>query len=98
MVERLLPRGGSPAEAEENNSLIGRVWVESKKIWRVTFPAMLTRVTHFGSLVVTQAFIGRTGATELAAYALIQNLGVRFVNGILVRLVFCSSVTCITFK
>lgn len=86
-MEKRLLGGASPAEPKEDGSLLGRVWAESKKIWRVTFPAMLARVTNFGILVVTQAFIGHIGSMELAAYALIQIIGVRFVNGILVRLV-----------
>ncbi|GKU98668.1 hypothetical protein SLEP1_g11641 [Rubroshorea leprosula] len=50
MEERLLP--------ERKESLRVRVWEESKKIWRVAFPAMLARVSGFGMFVVTQAFIG----------------------------------------
>lgn len=71
--------------APQATNLKTRVWVESKKIWRVTFPAMLARVTVFGLLVITQAFIGRIGQIELAAYALVQIIGVRFANGITVR-------------
>jgi len=81
MEERLLG-----TEAKDISSLPGKVWAESKKAWRVTFPAMLARVTNFGVFVVTQAFIGHISKTELAAYALIQIIGVRFANGILVRI------------
>ncbi|KAJ4972333.1 hypothetical protein NE237_005432 [Protea cynaroides] len=63
--------------------LKGRVWIESKKLWRVTTPAIITRVASFGILVVTQSFIGHIGETDLAAYAIIQIILVRFVNGIL---------------
>ena len=58
--------------------------MESKKIWKIAFPAMLARVSQFGMFVVTQAFIGHLGEEDLAAYALIQIITVRFVNGILV--------------
>lgn len=60
-----------------------RVWVESKKFWRVAFPAIVARVTSFGMLVITQSFIGHIGATELSSYALVQTFLVRFINGIL---------------
>ncbi|GKU98666.1 hypothetical protein SLE2022_056070 [Rubroshorea leprosula] len=84
MEERLLP--------ERKESLRVRVWEESKKIWRVAFPAMLARVSGFGMFVVTQAFIGHISEVELAAYALIQIITVRFANGILVRIFSCVAV------
>ncbi|XP_031394025.1 protein DETOXIFICATION 20-like [Punica granatum] len=91
--ERLLCAAGD-AEPKQDSSLTSRVWVESKKIWRVTFPAMLARVTSFGIFVVTQAFIGHIGETQLAAYALIQIIGVRFANGILLGMSSATETLC----
>lgn len=79
MEERLL---GSEAKYESN--LKGRIWTESKKLWRIALPAMLARVSQYGMFVVTQGFIGHIGDVQLAAYALIQIIAVRFANGILV--------------
>ncbi len=73
-------------EKESNKELKERVWAESKKIWRIAFPSMLTKITQFGMLVVTQGFIGHIGEVELAAFALVQIITVRFVQGIVVRL------------
>lgn len=94
MDERLLG-----AEPENIRNLPRRIWVESKKIWRIAFPAMLARVTQFGMFVVTQAFIGHLGEVDLAAYALIQILTVRFVNGILVSIfiILFSSSSCVWY-
>jgi hypothetical protein len=78
MDERLL--GSDP-----KRSLSRRIWVETKKISNIAFPTMVARVTQFGMYVVTQAFIGHLGELNLAAYALIQIITVRFVNGIVVR-------------
>ncbi|KAK8589912.1 hypothetical protein V6N13_088716 [Hibiscus sabdariffa] len=78
MDERLL---GSEEENSEN--MRKRVWEESKKLWKIGFPSILVRVTTFGMFVVTQAFIGHIGKLELAAYALIQVIVVRFSNGVL---------------
>ncbi|KAK0598933.1 hypothetical protein LWI29_000842 [Acer saccharum] len=78
MEERLL---GS--EAKENGDLKWRVWRESKKLWRIALPAMLARVTQYGMFVITQGFIGHIGEVDLAAYALIQIIAIRFANGIL---------------
>ena len=54
----------------------------------LAFPAIVSRVTLFGTYVVTQAFIGHIGELELAAYALIQIIAIRFAHGILVRILF----------
>jgi len=81
MDERLL--GSDPKDI---SSLSRRIWVEMKKTSKVAVPAMVARVTQFGMFVVTQAFIGHIGEVELAAYALIQIITVRFVNGIIVRI------------
>lgn len=69
---------------EFKDDLKTRVWVELKKIWRVSFPSMLAKLSSFGMILVTQAYIGHIGETQLAAYALIQTIGNRFANGIIV--------------
>lgn len=78
-AERLLQ-----SNPEEELPLSTRVWVESKKLWRVGGPAILIRLSSFGILVVAQSFTGYDGETELAAYALVFALFVRFANGFLV--------------
>jgi hypothetical protein len=69
---------------EEEEPLRKRVWEESKKLWIVAGPAMFTRFSTFGIMIVTQSFIGYIGSTELAAYSLVMTVLVRFANGILV--------------
>lgn len=70
---------------EEEGDLKGRIVEESKKIWRVAAPSVISRVSSFGAIVATQSFIGHIGsATDLSGYALVQSLTVQFVNGILV--------------
>lgn len=69
---------------EEVGDLKERIFEESSKIWKVALPGILSRVASFGSVVVTQSFIGHVGELELAGYALVQTLSVRFINGILV--------------
>lgn len=71
-------------EAQEQVGLKTRIWVESKLIWRIAFPSMLARVTSFGMYVVTQLFVGHVNELDLAAYAIVQSILARFVNGILV--------------
>lgn len=80
MQESLLTCGNN----EEVGDLKERIFEESSKIWKVALPGILSRVASFGSVVVTQSFIGHVGELELAGYALVQTLSVRFINGILV--------------
>ncbi|XP_021282156.1 protein DETOXIFICATION 24-like [Herrania umbratica] len=89
MDERLL---GS--EKDNSGELKGRVWSESRKLWRIAFPAMLTKLTSFGMFVVTQAFIGHLSNVELAAYSLIQIITVRFAYGILLGMSSAPETLC----
>lgn len=91
LEQRLLPREG---EEEEKTDLKTRIWIEKKKIWRVAFPSMLSSVTSFGMIVVTQSFIGHIGEVELATYALVQSIFVRFINGILIGMSSATETLC----
>lgn len=66
-----------------------KIWNESKKMWIVAGPAILIRFSTFGINVVSQAFVGHIGATELAAYTLVYSVLLRFSNGILVYKYSC---------
>ncbi|EEF31430.1 multidrug resistance pump, putative [Ricinus communis] len=88
--ERLL----EPEERDVSHDLKWRIWEENKKIWRVGFPATLARTTQYGMFVVTQAFIGHIGELDLAGYALIQIIAVRFANGILLGMSSATETLC----
>ncbi|KAK4381978.1 protein DETOXIFICATION 23, partial [Sesamum angolense] len=79
MREKLLT-----SEEREEGDLKGRVYDESKKIWRVALPGIIARVASFGTIIVTQSFIGHISSVDLAGYALVQTLTVRFANGVLI--------------
>lgn len=70
---------------EEEVELKEKLWCETKKLWVVAGPAIFSRFSTFGVNIISQAFIGHIGATELAAYALVSTVLLRFANGILVR-------------
>jgi MATE family multidrug resistance protein len=76
----LLLKSGS--EVEEG--LGRRLLEENKKLWVVAGPSICTRFSSFGLTVISQAFIGHIGPTELAAFALVSTVLMRFSNGILV--------------
>nr|XP_043623292.1 protein DETOXIFICATION 24-like [Erigeron canadensis]XP_043623293.1 protein DETOXIFICATION 24-like [Erigeron canadensis]XP_043623294.1 protein DETOXIFICATION 24-like [Erigeron canadensis] len=81
-------------EEEEEGDLKQRIWDESKKIWRVALPSVISRVCAFGTLVVTQSFMGHISEVDLAGYALVQTLSVRFVNGILLGMSSATETLC----
>ncbi|XP_044481761.1 protein DETOXIFICATION 24-like isoform X1 [Mangifera indica] len=82
--------------AEENGSshLKTRIWRETKLIWRIAFPAIITRVTSFGLIVVTQSFLGHVDEIDLAAYALVQSIILRFFDGILLGMSSATETLC----
>ncbi|PIN05103.1 putative membrane protein, predicted efflux pump [Handroanthus impetiginosus] len=82
------------SKSEETEDLKGKICEESKKIWRVALPSIVSRVTSFGILVVTQSFIGHISSTDLAGYALVQTLSVRFVNGIVIGMSSATETLC----
>ncbi|XP_035544356.1 protein DETOXIFICATION 24-like [Juglans regia] len=81
-------------EAQEQVGLKTRIWVESKLIWRIAFPSMLARVTSFGMYVVTQVFVGHVNELDLAAYAIVQSILARFLNGILLGMSSATETLC----
>ncbi|EYU35651.1 hypothetical protein ABFS82_10G145000 [Erythranthe guttata] len=86
LQERLLP--------ENKGALTKRVYDESKKVWRVALPGLISRVSSFGTIVVTQSFIGHVSSIDLAGYALVQTLLVRFVNGALIGMSSATETLC----
>ncbi|KAL0453328.1 UNVERIFIED_CONTAM: protein DETOXIFICATION 21 [Sesamum latifolium] len=70
-------------QGSKEEDLKGKIWEENKKMWVVAGPAIFTRFSTFGITVISQAFIGHIGPTELAAFALVATLLARFANGLL---------------
>ncbi|KAL3373112.1 hypothetical protein AABB24_005216 [Solanum stoloniferum] len=74
----------SKVQVEENKVKIKeKILAEWKKMWVIAAPAIFTRFSTFGVNVISQAFIGHIGSIELAAYALVITVLLRFGNGIL---------------
>ncbi|PIN20914.1 putative membrane protein, predicted efflux pump [Handroanthus impetiginosus] len=81
--EKLLRTAEAENRGIEEENFRSKLWTENKKMWVVAAPAMFTRFSTFGINVISQAFVGHIGATELAAYALVFTLLTRFANGLL---------------
>ncbi|KAK8970810.1 Protein TRANSPARENT TESTA 12 [Platanthera guangdongensis] len=80
--------------ADRELGLRRRMWAEQKKLWVVAGPAIFTRFSIFGLSVISQAFIGHIGSTELAAYALVSTVLLRFANGILLGMASALETLC----
>ncbi|XP_043702166.1 protein DETOXIFICATION 21-like [Telopea speciosissima] len=86
--------GGAVEGDEEEKDLGKKVWSEWKKLWVVAAPAIFTRFSTFGIQVISQAFIGHIGSVELAAYALVATVLLRFANGILLGMASALETLC----
>ncbi|KAK4282056.1 hypothetical protein QN277_013477 [Acacia crassicarpa] len=82
------------SEEDDNLPLIKRVWKECKVMWIVAAPAIFTRASTFGINVTSQAFVGHIGSKELAAFALVFTVLIRFANGILFGMASALSTLC----
>ncbi|RCV43429.1 hypothetical protein SETIT_9G293700v2 [Setaria italica] len=54
--------------------LVIRCWQESRLLWRLAFPALLTEVFQFSIGFVTTGFVGHLGEVELAAVSVVENI------------------------
>ncbi|KAM7256253.1 hypothetical protein ACFE04_011994 [Oxalis oulophora] len=88
--ERLLLDSTEIGNKNVTSDLKKRIWEESKITWRIAFPGVIS----FGTIVITQLFLGHIGQVDLAAYALVQTLFYRFINGILIGMSSATETLC----
>lgn len=79
-------RYGEEEEEAVPSKLGKRSWLESKKMWEIAAPCILTSVAQFSVGFVTVAFVGHIGSLELAAVSVVQNVIEGFVYGVMVLL------------
>ncbi|KAH7833305.1 hypothetical protein Vadar_005010 [Vaccinium darrowii] len=83
-MEENYPEAGREVTAlPEGEKIAEKWWHESKLMWQIAGPAMLTAVTQFSIDVVTAAFVGHLGNIELAAVSVVQNIVEGFVYGVM---------------
>uniref|UniRef100_A0A0D9ZAS0 Protein DETOXIFICATION n=1 Tax=Oryza glumipatula TaxID=40148 RepID=A0A0D9ZAS0_9ORYZ len=63
--------------------LVSKSWQESKLLWHIAFPAILTAVFQFSIGFVTVGFVGHIGQVELAAVTVVENVIEGFAYGVL---------------
>ncbi|XP_058184938.1 protein DETOXIFICATION 27-like isoform X2 [Rhododendron vialii] len=74
--------------------LAQRVWIESKMLWHIVGPSMLSRLTTYSMFVITQAFAGHLGDHELAAVSIASNVVVGFNFGLLLGMASALETLC----
>ncbi|KAL4303229.1 hypothetical protein GQ457_10G014570 [Hibiscus cannabinus] len=79
---------------EEDVKFEEKVWTELKKMWVVAGPAIFTRFSSFGVTVISQAYVGHIGPTELAAFSLCFTVLLRFGNGVLLGMASALETLC----
>ncbi|OMO69261.1 Multi antimicrobial extrusion protein [Corchorus capsularis] len=70
-------------DEEEENDLTKRVLIESKKLWVIVGPSIISRVASYSMNIITQAFAGHLGDVELAAISIANTVIVGFNFGLL---------------
>ncbi|PIN01976.1 putative membrane protein, predicted efflux pump [Handroanthus impetiginosus] len=78
----------------EDESLGRRVLVESKMLWRIIGPAILSRLSTYSYNVISQAFAGHIGDTELAAISVIISVITGFDFGLLLGMASALETLC----
>ncbi|XP_071692722.1 protein DETOXIFICATION 27-like [Rutidosis leptorrhynchoides] len=81
------------SESEESNYK-SRFWIESKKLWYIVGPSILSRVASFSMNVVTQAFAGHLGDVELAAITISTSVIVGFNFGLMLGMASALETLC----
>ncbi|XXG61135.1 hypothetical protein AAC387_Pa04g2865 [Persea americana] len=70
-------------EGREEGGLGKKVWVESKKLWRIAGPAIFSRLSMYGMNVASLSFAGHLGDVELAAMSISNTVVVGFNFGLM---------------
>lgn len=72
-------------EEDKPLKLVHKVGVESKKLWLIAGPAILTALSQFSIGALTQTFVGHVGELELAAFSVENSVIAGFAFGFLVH-------------
>lgn len=92
--ELLVVNNDDEVAYNEDGKLVKRVWVESKKLWHIVGPSIISRVASYTMLVITQAFAGHLGDLELAAMSIATNVIVGFDFGLLLGMASALETLC----
>ncbi|WOL12485.1 protein DETOXIFICATION 27-like [Canna indica] len=74
--------------------LVRRSWIESKKLWRVVGPVIFCTVVAYSLNVITQAFAGHLGDSELASFSIANTVIVGFNYGLFLGMASALETLC----
>ncbi|KAL8514216.1 hypothetical protein ACS0TY_013370 [Phlomoides rotata] len=89
----LLPSSPVP-EPRRKNNLPAKVLEESKKLWHIVGPTIVSRVSNATMNIVTQSFAGHLGDLELASISIANNVIVGFNWGLLLGMASALETLC----
>ncbi|XP_057525015.1 protein DETOXIFICATION 27-like isoform X1 [Amaranthus tricolor] len=78
----------------ENEKIHNLIWEESKKLWHVAGPSIISRIASFSMNVVTTAFAGHLGDIELASLSIANTVIVGFNFGLLLGMASALETLC----
>ncbi|CAA2996030.1 DETOXIFICATION 27-like [Olea europaea subsp. europaea] len=81
-------------DSREIQDLKQIIWIESKKLWFIVGPAIFCRISIYSMNVITQAFAGHLGETELAAISIVNNVITGFTFGLLLGMASALETLC----
>ncbi|XP_073058992.1 LOW QUALITY PROTEIN: protein DETOXIFICATION 27-like [Primulina eburnea] len=81
-------------EEEQDQTIFRKIWIESKKLWRVVGPAIFSRLASYSMFVITQAFAGHLGDLELAAMSIASNVILGFDFGLMLGMASALETLC----
>lgn len=79
-----LLEGNNGYHSQNENDLVRRVWIESKKLWHIAGPGIFSRISGFSITIITIAFAGNLGNLELASISIAINVFMGFNFGLMV--------------
>ncbi|XP_073150401.1 protein DETOXIFICATION 27-like [Henckelia pumila] len=79
---------------EQDQTIFRKIWIESKKLWRVVGPAIFSRLASYSTFVITQAFAGHLGDLELAAMSIASNVILGFDFGLMLGMASALETLC----
>ncbi|KAM1391999.1 hypothetical protein ACFX2I_019645 [Malus domestica] len=94
LLPEALPQNSAANDRDQKTDLSLRVWLETKKLWKIVGPAIFSRVATFSMNVITQAFAGHLGEVELASVSIGITLVIGFNFGLLLGMASALETLC----
>jgi multidrug resistance protein, MATE family len=77
-------------EEEKPLKIVHKIGVESKKLWKIAGPTILTALSQFSLGALTSTFVGHVNELDLAAFSIENSVIAGFAYGFLVCKLFTS--------